>query len=52
MQRNPAQAETLQRDEVRFQLSLLRLLYPTSTPPQLAELERLLNPPANLAPAS
>ena len=40
-------------EEVRFQISLLRLLYPQAqTSPQELELEGLLNPPASFVPAS
>ena len=52
MDRNPSPVEFPQPEDVRFQVSLLRLVYPnTASSPQLAELEGLLNPPSNLAPA-
>jgi hypothetical protein len=52
MDRNPAQALTIQPEDVRFQLSLLHLLYPTTaSSKQLNELELLLHLPANLTPA-
>jgi hypothetical protein len=52
MDRNPAHAVAVQPEDVRFQLSLLHLLYPTAAPSkQLNELELLLHLPANLTSA-
>jgi hypothetical protein len=52
MPRSLSQADPPGPEDVRFQVSLLRLLYPgADSSPQVFELEGLLNLPANLAPA-
>jgi hypothetical protein len=42
MTRNPSLPDSHPTEEVRFQLSLLHLLYPTGSSPQVSELESLL----------
>ncbi len=50
MKRNPSAAESHAVDQVRFQLSLLHLLYsPTGSSTQVNELEDLIsNPPSGI----
>ena len=53
MYRNSNSSSPSQPEYVRFQLSLLRLLCPsTVSSEQITELEQLSNLPANLAPVS
>jgi len=49
MTRNPSVPDSHPTEEVRFQLSLLHLLYPTGPSPQVSELETLLGNPAILS---
>jgi hypothetical protein len=46
MTRNPSVPDSHATEDVRFQLSLLHLLYPTGSSPQVSELELLLGNPA------
>jgi len=45
MNRNPSFPEAIAVDQLRFQLSLLQLLYPSGSSPQVHELKYLLNTP-------
>ena len=52
MPRSLSQTDPLRPEDLSFQMSLLRLLYPSkSLSPQVVELEGLLTSPANFVPA-
>ena len=52
MNRNSFPADSNKTEEVRFQLSLLHLLYPsTAASAQVTEIEGLLKPPSGVAQA-
>jgi hypothetical protein len=51
MNRNTFPADSHNTEEVRFQMSLLHLLFPeTASSPQVRELEGLLNHPVAISP--
>ena len=52
MNRNSVPTDTHPTDEIRFQMSLLHLLYPgTASSTQVAEIEGLLQQPSTVAQA-
>jgi hypothetical protein len=52
MNRNTFPTDSHKTDEVRFQMSLLHLLFPeTASSPQVRELEGLLNNSVTVSPA-